>query len=111
MKEYLRSEELTTTKKKWLFRMRVRICSNKTNFEGMYKPDLSCSLCKNKTIKETEIYLIQCPFFSRYPDLAAEMKTIQYDDIFKDISKQIRAVRIWIKVFKIYETENENSTN
>ena len=53
MKEYLRSEELTTTEKKWLFRMRVRMCPNKTNFEGRYKPDLSFSLRKNKTIKET----------------------------------------------------------
>ena len=109
MKEYLRSEELSTTEKKWLFRMRVRMCPNKTNFEGMYKPDLSCSLCKDKTSKETEIHLLQCPFFSKYPELAAEMKSIQYEDIFSDISKQTRAVRIWIKMFKIYNTEKEKS--
>jgi hypothetical protein len=87
--------------------MRVRMCPNKTNFEGIYKPDLSCSLCKDKTSKETESHLLQCPFFSKFPELASEMANIKYMDIFSDISKQIKAVRVWIKVFKIYNSEKE----
>ena len=63
IKEYLISEELSTNEKKWLFKMRVRMCPNKTNFEGMYKPDLSCSLCLDKTKKETELHLLNCDFF------------------------------------------------
>ena len=107
MKEYLKSEELSTFEKQWLFKMRVRMCPNKTNFEGIYKPDLSCSLCKDKTSKETESHLLQCPFFSKFPELASEMANIKYMDIFSDISKQIKAVRVWIKVFKIYNSEKE----
>ena len=58
------------------------MCPNKNNFEGMYKTDLSCSLCKHKTSEETEIHLLQCPFFSKFPELSAEMSNIKYMDIF-----------------------------
>ena len=34
IKEYLKSDELSTNEKKWLFKMRTRMCPNKTNFEG-----------------------------------------------------------------------------
>ena len=81
------------------------MCPNKTNFEGMYKPDLSCSLCLDKTKKETELHLLNCDFFLQYPELCAEMKNIEYEDIFKDVAKQTKAVRVWIKVFKIYIKE------
>ena len=111
IKEYLISEELSTNEKKWLFRMRVRMCPNKTNFEGMYKPDLSCSLCQDKTQKETELHLLNCDYFTQYPELSAEMRNIEYDDIFKDLARQTRAVRVWIQIFKIYNKEKEKRKN
>ena len=49
------------------------MCPNKTYFEGMYKPDLSCSLC------------------------------------FQRCGQANQAVRVWIKVFKIYNEENEKT--
>ena len=111
IKEYLISDELSTNEKKWLFKMRVRMCPNKTNFEGMYKPDLSCSLCLDKTQKETELHLLNCDYFQQYPELSAEMRNIEYDDIFKDLARQTRAVRVWMKIFKIYNKEKEKRKN
>ena len=73
----------------------------------MYKPDLSCSLCQDKSKKENEIHLLECTYFQKYPILYQEMKNIEYEDIFKDLAKQARAVRVWIKVFKIYNKEKE----
>ena len=76
-------------------------------FRALYKPDLSCSLCLDKTQKETELHLLNCEYFLQYPELHAEMKNIEYADIFKDMSKQTKAVRVWIKVFKLYNKEKE----
>ena len=69
-----KSEELSTNENKWLFKMRVRMCPNKTNFEGMYKPDLSCSLCLDKTQKETELHLLNCAYFQQYPELYKKIR-------------------------------------
>ena len=91
--------------------MRVRMCPNKTNFERMCNPDLSCSLCQDKTQKETELHLLNCDYFTQYPELSAEMRNIEYDDIFKDLARQTRAVRVWIQIFKIYDKEKEKRKN
>ena len=34
------------------------------------------------------------------------MRNIEYDDIFIDLAKQTRAVRVWMHIFKIYNKEN-----
>ena len=111
MKDYLKSDELSTKEKQWLFKMRTRMCPNKTNFEGMYKADLFCSLCQDKSKKESEIHLLECKYYQKYPILYQEMKNIEYEDIFKDLAKQARAVRVWIKVFEIYNKEKEKRKN
>ena len=98
---------MSTEEKKWLFKMRVRMCPNKTNFENVYRPNLACSLCKDETTRETEIHLLQCP----YPELKEEMGRIKYEDIFGELKKQIQAARVWIRVFKIYDNEKENARN
>ena len=50
-------------------------------------------------------------FFQKYPELKEEMDRIRYEDIFGELKKQIRAVRVWIRVFKIYDNEKENARN
>ena len=111
IKDYLVSEKMSTEEKKWLFKMRVRMCPNKTNFENLHRPNLACSLCKDETTRETEIHLLQCPFFQKNPELKEEMGRIKYEDIFGELKKQIRAVRVWIMVIKIYDNEKENARN
>ena len=111
MQEYLGSDNLTTEQKKMLFKMRIRMCPNKTNFKSMYQPDLSCSLCEETSSTESEHHLLCCPFLMKIPELGEEMKNIKYEDIFKDIKKQKRAVDVWITIFNIYNTEKDKRKN
>ena len=39
------------------------------------------------------------------------MKNIKYEDIFKDIKKQKRAVDVWITIFNIYDAEKDKRKN
>jgi hypothetical protein len=55
----------------------------------------------------TELHLLNCDFFLQYPELWADMKNIEYEDIFKDVAKQTKADRVLIKVLKIYIKEKE----
>ena len=70
MKEYLFSEELSTVQKKTLFKMRVRMSPNKSNFKFMYKSDLSCILCQDKSSIETESHLLECKYLHTISDLS-----------------------------------------
>ena len=100
LKDYLKSNELTTEEKQLLFLMKSRMTNLKWNFKGKYKNDMNCSLCKLNFV-ESETHLLQCDQLTCEPGLVEEMKKIQYDDIFGTLSEQIQAVKIWKKIFKM----------
>ena len=106
MKEYLKTDTLSTKQKQMLFKMRSRMCPNKTNFSNKYGGKLECSLCQDKNSKESEIHLLSCPFLVHHPKLAEELKTVKYEDIYKDLPRQIAAAKLWMNIFKIYDDEN-----
>ena len=106
MKDYLKSNDLTTDEKQLLFLMKSRMTDLKWNFKGKYRNDLNCSLCKLNFV-ESEIHLLQCDQLTCEPEILEEMKTIKYDDIFGSISEQIKAVKIWKKIFKMRDKKLE----
>ena len=105
MKGYLSTDELTTVEKKTLFKMRVRMCPNKTNFKSMYKSDLTCLLCQDQSSLESESHLLECEYLHSINDLSEDIKKVEYQDIFGSIEEQIKAAKVWTKVFKIYEKQ------
>ena len=107
MKEYLKTDELWTSEKKLLFKMMSRIYPNKTNFKNSHGGNLSCILCKDPSSVESEIHLLSCEYLLNDTQLAGEIKKIEYDDIFRTLPKQILAVRVWTKIFKIYNEQVE----
>ena len=107
MKEYLTTDELKLKEKQLLFKLRVGMTPNKTNFSNKYKDDLSCTLCKNISSEESLLHLLQCSFLTGHPDLATDISTAKVSDIFGTISQQQKAVKIWMKIFKIYNKENK----
>jgi hypothetical protein len=107
MKEYLKTDLLKLKEKQLLFKLRVRMTPNKTNFPNKYKNDVSCSLCKNISSEENLLHLLQCPFLTSHPDVSADIGTIKAEDIFGALEQQIKAVKIWMKIFKIYNQENK----
>ena len=107
MKGYLNSDQLKLKEKQMLFKLRVRMTPNKTNFPNKYKDNVSCSLCKNVSSEENLLHLLQCPFLTTHPDLCADIGTIKAEDIFGGLQQQIKAAKIWTKIFKIYTQENK----
>ena len=106
IKEYLVTDELTTTEKKMLFKMRNRMCPNKTNSRNLHGNNLSCILCKDLKTVESETHLLECPILFSNPVVSDDIKTVEYQDIFGPISKQIKAVKLWMKIFKIHSEES-----
>ena len=107
MQEYLKTDELKLKEKQMLFKLRVGMTPNKTNFSNKYKDDLSCTLCKNVSSEENLLHLLVCPVLVDHPDLTADIRTVKVGDIFGSFSQQVKAVKIWMKIFKIYNQENK----
>ena len=42
------------------------------------------------------------------PDIKDQIKSIEYSDIFSDLQKQIRAVKVWKIIFRIRKWKMEN---
>ena len=84
------------------------MCPNKTNFSNMYGGKLECSLCKDQNSKESEIHLLSCPFLVNHPKVSEGLKTVKYEDIYKDLPRQIEAAKLWLNIFKIYDDENNS---
>ena len=101
MKEYLNTEKLTTEEKKLLFAMKTRTVNVKTNFRNSFT-NLSCRLCEMSGENESEIHLLKCGKIQSENNMQELMKDMVYKDIFGTIEKQIYAIKVWKKVFKIW---------
>ena len=77
---------------------------NKINFKSKYR-NTNCSLCKDDNSEESLSHLLICPFLSDIPELFEEARLVKCEDIFRNIEKQVKAVKYWEKVLKIYEKE------
>ena len=69
----------------------------------MYKDNISCILCKDPQSEENLCHLLNCDFLTSLPQLANEIKTIKSEDIFGTLVEQVEAVKIWDKIFKVYD--------
>ena len=104
MKEYLTTDQLTVAQKQLLFKLRSRVTPNKSNYKNKYKNDMSCTLCKDNQTEENVSHLLCRPFLTQ---LVTDIVTIQCQDIFGNLEQQVKAVKIFEKIFKIYDKENE----
>ena len=107
MQEYLSCQELSTLDKQILFKLRTKMLWIKTNFKSMHRVDLSCSMCEDKKSEESENHLLKCPILVNHQDMMKEIGQVGYNDVFKDITKQQLAVKVFKQIMKIYE-KNKN---
>ena len=95
-KEYLATNQISTTEKQLLFKLRTRMIHVKGNYSSMYKDDISCDLCNTNSVESQEHVLV-CPFLVP----SNERCSVQYMDIFShNLDKQIAAVKYWSKLLK-----------
>ena len=90
---YLLSTNISTEEKQTLFKFRTRMVEVKSNFKTKYGQNLSCNFCPEE---ETQIHLLSCKELVK--DL--DMSNIEYDDIFKDITRQEKAAKELNKILK-----------
>ena len=102
--QYLTCEKLNTREKQLLFRLRNRTTPNKINMKNMHKNDLSCIFCKDKNSEENLDHLLICSFLS---DKVKDIEKIKSEDIFGSLKEQVTAVKIWDKIFKLYEKQKD----
>ena len=107
MKHYLRSNKLSTEEKRLLFSMRCRVNETKCNYRSKYENNMNCSICSSNT-EESELHLLKCEAIVSEPEVKDQISEITYSDIFSDVERQIKAVKLWTKIFRIRKWKIEN---
>ena len=89
------TEKTTTNKEKYLlYSLRSRSHEAKVNFKNMNKHDLQCRFgCK--TNESQEHIFIQC---TKLKEASQMPQNIDYEDIFKDVSRQTNAIKAFILI-------------
>ena len=105
MKFYLKTNLISTEEKQLLYSMRCRMNDLKSNYQNKYKNNQNCSLCK-QNVKESESHLLQC--VEILSELDVNLENMNYSDIYGNLGEQMKAVKIWKKIFKIRTWKIEN---
>ena len=100
MKDYLKTNLLSTEEKLLLFLMKSRMSNLKWNYKSKYKNNLDCSLCR-QNVQESEAHLLKCDELTNESSICAEMKVVRYEDIYGSLPEQVRAVKLWKRLFRI----------
>ena len=72
----------------------------KGNFSNAHS-DTQCDLCEEEDSEETQIHLLQCSFIVNHPQLQSVIKSIKYNDIFENLSAQVKAVKVWKQILSV----------
>ena len=62
---------------------------------------LHCSYCKDINSEESDAHLLSCPFIQKS---IADLESVKHEDIFGEISKQVKVVKQYQKIFIFLET-------
>ena len=101
MQSYLKTEIISISEKKTLFKLRSKMLRIKSNFKTSHKNDLKCSLCFDETSTENEEHLLRCPTLLN--QLGNEIGNVKFQNVYLDIKKQEEAVKLFMKIMNIYE--------
>ena len=87
LQKYLKTNELSTERKKILFSLRSREYDLKVNYKSMYENNMQCRVCKDKDSIEDEIHtFFQCELLVEKGKLDINHKV---EHIFGDLKQQI----------------------
>ena len=106
LKDYLKTEQITTDEKKLLFALKTRQVDVKTNFRNMYS-NMLCRLCTKVGTEESEIHMMTCEKIISDIYLKTQLENISYADIFGTLERQVVAVKVWKKVIKVWKLKLE----
>ena len=103
---YLTDNNFTTVEKQLLFSLRGRMTNIKNNFSSIYQ-NLNCDLC-DVNLHQTDAHLLDCnAIISSCPELNSS-NSVEYEDIFDDISAQLKITKIYKIIFETKEKLEKN---
>ena len=102
MEKYLDDQRFSSSDCQLLFQLRSRMLSVKTNFPSMWKNDVSCRLCNDSVMKQSQEHLMSCTAIKNVVDVPANMK---YRDIFGHVDKQLEVVKTFRKIVRQMEIQ------
>ena len=91
IKAYLTTKELSIEEKQLLFQLRTNMFDCKSNFGHRYLKNLDCNLCHRI---DNQQHLLNC----ERSIVGIDLDGVKYDDIFGNLSQQIKAAKIFKKV-------------
>ena len=98
---YLKSDnDLKNEEKEVLFKFRTRMADLKMNFKNMHI-DHTCPLCKEHD--DSQKHILECETILNKSEDLANNSRVEYEDIFEGKSKQIEAIKLISKAFKVRE--------
>ena len=98
MKEkYLDDKRFTLSEAQLLFQLRTRMISVKMNFSSIWKDDVSCRLCKDTVMIESQAHLLTCNEILKHVDVP---NNIKHEDLFKNTDKQLAAMKVFKKIIR-----------
>ena len=78
----------------------------KSNYKKQYS-NLLCRLCEQTDEIESEEHVMKCVNIVSEGNLKTELENIAFTDIFGNLEKQIKIVKVLNKVFKIWNIKIE----
>ena len=106
LKDYLKTENVSVSEKKLLFALKTRQINVKTNFRTMFS-NLQCRLCKEVGTEESEIHIMKCEKILSDKNLKRLLESISYADIFGTLDQQVKAVKVWKQVVRVWNLKLE----
>ena len=69
----------------------------------MYKINMQCTLCENKSDEESEAHLLKCTKILENAEInPAEISSASYEQIFsQNIEEQIKITKVFSKILKV----------
>ena len=107
MKDYLKSSSLSTSDKQFLFKLKCGMSPNKLSFKNHFSSDLTCRICRSPGSEESLGHLVRCPRILARNDLP-DIENIIVEDLFSDIERQTKSLKIFKAIFSILEESYEN---
>ena len=78
-----------------LFKLRTRMVDLKSNFSNKYGTDIACRLCQVQV--ECQEHILKCEALKAKVEIAPH---VVYEDIFKNVDKQLEAVQVFKKLLR-----------
>ena len=96
---YFLDKQLHKSEIELLFALRTRMINVKKNFPSNHKDDIACLLCKVQV--ESQEHLLQCEVLKKHVNIPGD---VDYEDLFKNIEKQKKLVKLYKKLLRKRET-------